>query len=370
MTRISYIHGIPANERADRGRMVQTPAKLPYLMLTAGEARLRLLQDRAEMLAAAYPEIRAYKQASDMLKNALNYGVHKGINFTGSISEPLQQIAREIRQAENNLRPAAGVLYKRNPMVSGINADSVLTVNCERYAEQRALDLGYYPAGSLFLIKFYEIKADCQRRQKIENIVNDSVVKASHHTLYYGIPSAYPMPSRVYSKHLYHLAGVEGLSAATGLDNKIMQLWTENSIIARNSQSGAGVIGSVQSSLYLSPDPEATWAAYVSGNSGNPKKDKMKNQVGFLPAVIAIVAAITAALTAAAELLKSLRKEDFAALSQATGYGTEAFKSEQSDWPSGTTTPKDGTTTNTGLLIGAGVLAAGFFLMNDNDTKK
>jgi hypothetical protein len=88
----------------------------------------------------------------------------------------------------------------------------------------------------------------------------------------------------------------------------------------------------------------------------------------------ALIVAITGALAAAGELLKSLRKEDYAALSQATGYGTEAYQPEKTDWPPGTkpkgTDNSGSTNSNTGLIIGAAALAAGLLLLQDDDKKK
>jgi len=359
-TRISYIHGIPANERAQRGLMVRKPAPLPYLQMTRGEVKLRLLEDRARLLAAAYPEVSAYRKAGDMLANALNAGVHQGIRFVGAIPDTLQSVAREIALAKNDTAPAAGVLY-RNP-ATGVNTESLLNVNCLEWASKKAK--GDPVAQTYWVFK-------CRQQQRVDKIINDRIFNAAHHSLYHQLYDGVKYPNRVDAKRLLHMVSIEGFALASGLDPGIVQLWVENSIIGKNGTVGAGIYGSEASAIAISPTPDLTWAAYQAAKTGNTQANI--SGIGFLPAAVIIIGAVTAAITAAAQLLKQLQDAEILAMNEARGYGTKTFSAEESDWiggaPPATDTGSDtGTGTSsdsTGLLI-AGAAVAAYFLLNDN----
>lgn len=388
-TRIYEIHGmVPGNELPDRGKMVaKSPIYIPYHALTRGEMKLALLADQAAIYSAAFPEQKEYAQAYQMLTNALDAGVSNGVNFIGALYSPfLQHVAKEINQAVKQTAPASkDMLLGRESLstgVRGVGANEFqfnFDHDCVQFATKAAnKKYGFsknwqwweYNLNDSEHRRYYRAqKAVCKTRIEIEAIVNERITNASHHVLYHAIDETYPAIKNqfVRTKLILQLGGVAGLANATETDSHLMALWSETSILKRNSTGGVGTVGSVPSSFYLSPDPEAFNDSYALWQKNrvfdNPKKDKIKG-IGIAPAVlVALVEAIAGALKAAGVLFQSLNAKKAGAMGSALNYGTPALESKTADFdlPS-TTTP---TESNNNMLLLGGAAVAAYLLLKD-----
>jgi len=342
---------VPADEFADRGKMVQGGGYIPYLSMTAGEMRLAMAAQRAKVLAQWYGnDAPQYKQAYAMLENALHNGVHGGQRWVGALPDALQPVAQFIKSTSRDTAPAStSGIYGRSSLIHGIGQEIVPVKERYQKCVQEQIKKGNATAGW----------TTCLRQMKIEQIFNDAIVNTGHHVLYHKISQNKPMPDRVYTKLLLHLGGVQGMAVAGDIRKSLMGEWVETGIIERNAQGAAGPIGSLKSSFLLSPDPAAT---------AKKLETAAKKFDNFLPggvkgignpaAVVAIIGAIAGAIVAVATLINALRQQQ--AVIAAQSFGTEAYSARQSDW--------DGAFGSHGidpvLLIGAA--AAIWWLMEEN----
>jgi hypothetical protein len=371
MTRISTIHGIGADEYAGRAAMVTSQGYIPYLSLTVGEMELYLAAQRARIMAQWYGnDGPKYREAVTMIDNALHTGVHNGINWINAVPNELQGVAQMITQARRQTQPASRALFHRpGGVVRGIG---------EIIPVQQRFDacMLYAVSANSSNERNRRIK-QCKENFEVEKILNGALEKSSHHVIYKQIPGGYTVPSMVANKELYHKTGVEGLASAGEIVPSLMYGWTEVGVLARNAQSAQiGPIGSVQSSVLLAPDPEASWANLSTwANGQDPKKIKMLGikGIGVVPIIppvdpvtagLNIVIAIAGALTVAATLLKELRSAKAYAMNEAQGFGTSAFQANPNDWLNGAGNPNvtPGAINPMWLLAGGAAL---FLLMDD-----
>lgn len=388
-TGIYEIHGnVPQNELPDRGREIRGAAPyIPYNSLTGGEMRLALLLEQANIYSAAFPENKEYQNASNMLYKALKSGVSNGVNFVGAIYNPLlQSVAKEISRASKNTRAAAkGGIIGRDSIASGLNGIGEdpfkfdFDHDCVQYAT-KASNLKYGAIIGTHNWQWWEHnindsehrryyraqKALCKTRIDIEKIVNGKILDASHHVLYYGLNEAFPpiKNSLVTTKHLFHIGGIQGLANATDVDTSLMGVWSETSILRKNSTVGVGTVGSIDSSFYLSPDPDtmgqqyAAWSKNRTGaNIGQVPK------VGSLVAITALIVAIGAAIKSAADMQRSLNEKKSGAMAAAQNYGTVALEAKQTDFNDPLGVPPSGASNNTLLLIA--LAAGGAYLLTE-----
>jgi hypothetical protein len=384
MTQISEINGIrvPANELPDRGNMAANAANsyIPYTALTKGELELALYDQQLAIYAAAFPENQEFAQARKMVDSALKAGLSNGVKFVGALhSNYLQYIAKTIDSASRKVAPASkGGLVGRTAF-TGINSPEFQLgeQNCYEYAaaetnKKFSLNKTFQEYEKVSTPgpqrMFYQgKKQDCRVRLEIQDIVNQRITNASHHVLYYGIKESFPAikNSTVVTKHLLHTGGIFGLSNATEIDTNLIKLWTETSILKKNTQENVGPIGSLQSSFNLSPDFDQFYTSYNKWNqtgvftAPDPKKDKIGEPL-TVAAVTALIVAITGAVSAAAAFQKELNAKRNGAMSAAQNYGTPALEAKQSDWNnfSGQNREFDFTTL---ALIGAGA----YLLLSD-----
>lgn len=393
MTKIYNIHGIGKNEQPGRGLEVgKTPAFIPYTKLTKGEFRLSLLMEQAAIYRAAYPEAKEFQQAENMLYNALKNGVSGGVNFVGALDSPLlQNVAKSIKEASRATAPASKTgMLGRDPFATGLQGigegefKGDFDHDCVQYAT-KATNKKFileYPDGKSW--KYYERpllhnastavkeyykeqKALCKIKVEIEAIINAKILDASHHVLYYGLNESFPpiKNSLVQTKHLFHIGGIQGLANAADLDWDLMGLWTETSILRKNSTAGVGVSGSINSSFLLSPDPEKFNAEYLKWTKvrgGSSVNGVQVPAVGSVAAITALIVAIGAAIASAAEMQKSLNAKRQGAMSAAQNYGTVAFESKQSDFNN---PPAPTGSSNNNLLLFGAAAAAGLYLMSE-----
>jgi len=382
MTKISEIHGlnqIPTDEYAGRGEMVGNMSSIPYLSLTRGEMELMLAAQRMKILADWYSsDAPQYQQAYQMLENALHRGVSNGVNFVGAVPHYLQRTAALIKKASKQTRPASRAIFDRpggiQRGIGQIIPFDERRNECRKKVDEKYPLLPNTPAAKNFneqqRLRRFSAYTKCEEAFEIEKILNGGVENSSHHVVYKNIPSGVTLPTEVIVKRTFHQTGVEGMALVGEIDTALMYGWVENGILAKNTQVGAGPLGSVQSSAYLSSDPAAMIDILQKRRPGADKWNTL-NGIGAEPVtttavlVIKIIGAITAALTAAATLVAALRSTKAYAMSEARGFGTSAFSANQSDWMAGSNNPLGTTPGGVSMpLLLAG--AAALFLLSDD----
>lgn len=359
MTRISTIHGIPPDEYAERGAMVQPSGYIPYLSLTQGEMELFLAMQRNKILAQWYGvDAPQYQQAVTMLQNALYQDIRNGVHFVGAIPDNLQNVARLINRAQRQNAPVSNTPFFRASKMAGIGASPIdfkaRFEACMKHAEN---------ANS---------KAEADRRRRVcltmarvEKILNDGIENSAHHMLYKSIPADFTIPSRVDTKRILHQTGVEGMAIVAKMSAHYMYQWVENGVIGKNASGGVGPYSSPVTSFALSPDADALVAKYEKNLPLNKKKGKIQGIHGFAAAVPIIVALVGAAASAAATILKALRSEEAYAMSEARGFGTTAWGGNPNDWILASGNQPVNSSNNTLFILGIG-LAAILILSDDN----
>lgn len=385
MTRISYIHAVPANEIAQRSIMVpNTPRYIPYNSLTKGEMRLMLLAEQARMLSAAYPEMRHLHQAATMLDNAVYNGVHGLGSFIGAIGPELQDVARAITRAKKEWGPAAGEFLTDRSIWGGLRGvrgiyDApivpVTTEDCEDYATRLA-NKQFGLSRSRFWWKttpfgdkkkrWKELESECETKKAVEGIMNASLQKSSHHVLYKSLDTLKPQLRQTFVrvKSLLHVAGVQGLGNAAEVGKDLMNTWVETALMRENSTLGFGPVDSVITSLSLAPNAQTLAQEYFGvtdkSRGGSTKSDKIGEPItiALIAGVTALVAAIGKSLASASEFQKQLNAKKTGVLNAAQGFGTEAFSAQQSDFDNDApvTTPTGSNVSTPLILGGAAVL--------------
>lgn len=369
MTRISYIHGVPANEFADRGREYKGNDYLPYNSLTTGEAFLMLQRDRMKMLSKFYPESKELKQGVQMLDNALYQGVSRGISYVGAIPNELQELASLITKASRATQPAVrGGYMGRKSIYNGIGEVVDLGTYAQRF--QYCVDSkGKNPT----VIQLVRYRAECKLRLEFEDLLNKSVTGMGHHMLYKSVdPNFEPIKgSRVDNKRIFQRIGLENCSSLAEFSSTvIMDEWLENGVLAKNISAGIGPVNSVKSSFALAPAPESMWAQYLAQNPARAKWENANptiNGIGAFPLLTLLVPVILGAIKLASDFLSAARAKNSLAMANAQGFGSAELQSQTSDWnlpPDQSTGGGLGIDQNT-LMLGAAGLAA-YLLIGDD----
>lgn len=371
MTKITYIHAVPSDEIKDRSALIGPANYLPYTQLTEGEMKLALLSEQARMLASAYPEERYLRDAVSMLNNALYSGIHAGVRFDKVVDGRLYDVAKTIEIAKGQRRPAAGdIIGTRNIYngVAGIGADIVpqTTEDCEDYATRKA-NAFYKVDRKKFWWKalpfggqkgrWKNYKEECETKKEVERILNSAITGSSHHVVYKSLNVLRPVLRNTFvrTKNLLHLAGVEALGNAADVKKTLMDQWIETATMRANAALGFGPVDSVLTSLSLAPNAVA--AAYFDANGGNSGKwDKVGVVVATITAVTALVAAIGAAIGSASQMQKELNAKKNGVMNAAQGFGTDAYRAEQTDFDGDTNVSPTGG--NKLLLLGGAAALA------------
>lgn len=385
MTEIRSIHGINRSELSDRGKMTSKKAPyIPYTSLTKGEMSLALLHDQASVFAASYPDFPEYAQARDMYRNALQSGVSAGVHFVGALHNPiLQQAAGNIKRASKQTAPAARIITNRQSLAHGVSIGEtpIYTGNfdhdCVQYATKAAnkkfgrnkdwnwWKAGVFPDGNE---KRYwkEQLSICETRVAIEQIMNDNMVGTSPHMLYKSMSEAFPptLGTLMLTKKLLHYAGVGALGIVSEIGTGIMDNWVETALLRNNAASGVGTLGSISSSISISPDPAKMAAEYAEfqkkRTGGSISGHRIGEPITFTVAgVTALITAIGVAIDKAAKFQAQLNSKRNNALSQVQGWGTGALEAKKSDYLKASgDLPTESSDNSKLLLIGGAAVAA------------
>jgi len=407
MTKISVIHGIPADEIKDRAKMLRPATFIPANRLSDGQMNLVLLRDNARILGD-YSGQPVYKKAEALIDNALYYGIHGSLNFSGDLRDDvLQRTAAIIKQAKNKTRNAMGIDQfgfsasigddqkgrggTNNAAGPGATNIPLLGDEADPYAAEKWAYLEVWKKHRAFFNawkpafketdkngwqgmtqksvkwpnqdakdKILAYFADRVAFFKDQNFViktyNQSIEKSGHHFLYHQIDRKWQgVPNRVDFKRVLHSGGISALAEAGLFQRENMSLWVENGILRKNIEGGVGAESSINSSFIL------------AGASGEAYQSQYQAAIkGFTPdQIIKLVVAITAALGAIVTLVGAVRNKRPAPFASAQLIDTKEYSADESDWKQLTLDPLQPTpetTDNTTLYLAAG--AAALLLLN------
>lgn len=334
MTQISYIHGLPEKEIKDRSKAVPKKSFIDYKGISEGELRLQLINEQINILAAFYPEEKAWTEGQKQLGDYLSGGVH-GRNIPSSNLLPFLQ--RQIKAATN---------LSKKPAISG--NDFIPVTNCDQFIN---INEDYYGnVTQQYTSEYYK----CVKENEYKNLLNEYLEESSHHLLYNYVVNANNEPQVVASKSLQHKLAIGKLSEITGLSKSNLQLWIRNGIMRTNAKQGTQPF-----------QPEQTIATMAAGLPQYNRDQQGINLIdpATLLAVAKIISAIVAALIATKALIDNMKMTDQQKLQAATNYyGQKEFGPESGDYPPDWDLDTN-TTINTSsidmlpiLLIGGGLL--------------
>lgn len=387
MTRISTIHGIGQDEYAGRATMLKPKPFLPYLSMTKGEMQLALLQEEADILANYYG-LKEYRQASEMIQNALYAGVHNRVHFVGYIPDYLQTVARMIKSAELQRQPASqAAFYRPSGIGKGIHIGApIIDFNARRQSCYQWADSADHNA------ERKRRRRECEKTWSIEKILNDGMENCGQYLAYGFLARSNALPALALYKIQDAIKAQEDISRVGKFSVPVTRQWLNVGMMRRNADTAMiKPYGFSETNAILMALPEEGQKEIMAAlaNTKN-KSDKTGGAIPMTSAsvgaqiaaiirkykqpkigepitvTIAVIGAITALIGAIAKMASSLKAEQNDALAQVNGFGTRAFGPENADWD-GDGIPddqqQDGLSKSTLLLLAAG---AGLLMMSDD----
>lgn len=413
MRELAYIHGIDEKESIQRSGEVKPAPYIPYNALTQGEFTLALLAEKAKIMAEYY-QSPMYREESQMFQNALYRGIHGSTPYVGAIPNELVRAARAINYASRLTKPATRFGINGRPAGIGkgiyIGAEDPIIPyttdegKCKQWVADQmnkqlakiiakdgkpknyewwdSITSGWFESdikkyGDTAAMRFKK----CVKQHEIEKILNDSIEKCGHHTLYGYLPKGNAFPATITSKSLSERMGQEVLANIGEFDVGLIRNWLNVGVMRYNvKQAQLQPYNQLETNSILTtlpPEGQSEWIKviikYQSFRNTVPDAQiaqelmavlKKYNQpsVGIAPAVvIAIIGACTALIGAVTTMITELEKEKNNAFGTVSGIGTQAFGPEDDDWSitpgSGNNGQNSGSST-TPLLIGGAILAA------------
>lgn len=342
MTKISYIHGIKAEEMPQRAALLSERSFIDYPSMTDGEMYLTLLADRYKMLSEYYPEVKNYTRAKEMLVDALYKGVHSGQLAGKSTFLPgdLVPVAQAIGRARLRTAPAGKniQLKGRTSINGGINDPLVPLADCEDLLEIASIITT--PEGSevIYTADSLEAQYQCILQNQYREILNEHLENSSHHMLYDFMSQveANLSPGIVSTKWVLHRGGRNTLADTSDIKQYLIQEWMRNGIMRRNAEEGGGPASPEESIEALKEYPNRSFEEYYNPGIG-----------GFFAILIPVLTALASAIGAAAALVQQIKQKDSQKAymwDSIQGIGTPAFSADGPDWllGSGTIPPPPG----------------------------
>ncbi|MCB0707433.1 MAG: hypothetical protein KDC34_19085 [Saprospiraceae bacterium] len=329
MTRISYIHGpgkygIPADEFADRAKEIPQKNFIDYARMTKGEMRLALLHEQLAMLAAYYPEQKEFRKGRDMLKDALNKGIHKvGAFRFGVLGKELQKVARQMTKARKETRPANNkMVFGRSSIQGGGIGDLLVPqLDCESLMPDFS---NWEPSqGGNWMDPYY----DCLAENEMRMVLNNHLEKSSAHMLYEFVETSSVSPTATVSaKKVFHKTAVSKMNQSTNIDRDLIRLWMRNGVMRENSDQGIGPLHPEESLLIMQNE------GYAHDVNDLPGVNGVGSVVAAIVAIIQVIAIAISAIVSLINGIKANNPATAAAFNDLIGVGSSAFGPNGIDW--------------------------------------
>lgn len=314
MTKVSYIHGTPEQNRAPQ--KVAQRRFVNFGNMTDGELRLALISEQLR-IQAEYYGLDEYNAAANRLESALKAGIGSTKLSPGAMPGKLAAaIDREIARARWMKRPAAGSFENRT--TEGIHGPLIPLEDCDQY---KIWDDSRDPRYEGQQVQYDTPESlACYSRNRSIRLLNNHLEGSAHHLLYEYLGNN--VRNTVAAKRVLHQNAVSKLAEITELDRTNLRLWMRNGVMRANATAGTDP-------LQPEDTAELLRLSALEGSS-----------VGALPALIAalpaILSALAGAVAATAALINGMQeRKRQQMLLAAQGIGTSTFGPNQNDWPNG-----------------------------------
>lgn len=343
MTKITYIHGIPLDERTQRSANITAAPKVPGASLTSGELRAFLKYRELQLLEQYMPEkAKVIAVAKERIEKALYGGLHRGgaaqANYGVIPSEVLPYVSFLRNAAARNKPAQAGTMVGRSGKIGEIFVPlrDCYIVTVPEVPEAGIPEQGYYDP-------------ECMQKNALTTILNNHLEGGSQHLLYNWIPKGESGNGSAYVKAVSHRTAVEVIARQCFYQPDDMAEWMRVAIRYNNAKNGKelGPAQPEENIQLLKNNPD-----YHVGN----------------PLIIALMPLFLAAIKLANDIVTGINERRKIELrTTLTGIGTKAYGPDDGDFPKIITDTGGGGTdggtsagmdTNTMLLIGGGLLAA------------
>jgi hypothetical protein len=344
MTKLTYIHGIPVDEFADRGKQVPKADYINFQTLTEGEMKLVLAMQQADILKSFYPEIKDYRLASDAFRNALYTGIHgpEGDKLSGAANEFVRRIISDARLRRG---PAAKHILGRESTLSGPDQPVI---------DNPLVACGVPPPKTLGLFNNKKIKAweECVDQNRYQTLLNNKLESSSHHILYNFEKNPNQSPATVATKSVLHKTVIYKWAEITGLSADNIELWVRNGVMRGNAKGGLDPLQPENSIEVLK---NVVPIKYANGLGIDPVTIKLLTE---------LITLIIAAAAATKGLIDSLKAKDAIRFQSSVGdIGLPPFGPQESDWlTNGGKTIQQQSIVSSNLLIPVAGAAAAYFL--------
>lgn len=376
MTKVTYIHGvpdasrIPANELADRGKLVINKPYIDWSGMTSGELQLALLYEQLDIFSQYYPENPVFAANKNRILDVLAFGLQKTSVQPAGNDDLSRMVTAYIKKAQRKTRPAGFLLPKARKAgltdaaiagIRGIGNPVIPPIDCSQYTTTILIPQPQGPDREEIQVNDQAAYDKCQHQASLVKLLNQHLEKAGHHLLYAYVGNPNAQPQVVSAKYVDHIKAINAFANITDLDLENMKLWVRNGIIRGNAQGGVSPL-----------QPELTYNT-VKNYWINKNQEGIGDFGATITIILGILAIISAAVGVAADIMNLARAADRQQLqNEAHNMGTVAFGPQDVDFtgvlPTGSTAadnPVIPGIDNNILLVGA--LAAGGILLTKMD---
>lgn len=372
MTKVTYIHGvpdasrIPANEMADRGKLVINKPYIDWSGMTSGELQLALIYEQLDIFSQYYPENPVFAANKNRILDVLAFGLQKTSVQPAGNDDLSRMVTAYIKKAQRKTRPAGFLLPKARKAgltdaaiagIRGIGNPIIPPIDCSQYTTTILVPQPQGPDREEIQVNDQAAYDKCQHQASLVKLLNQHLEKAGHHLLYAYVGNPNAQPQVVSAKYVDHIKAINAFANITDLDLENMKMWVRNGIIRGNAQGGVSPM-----------QPELTYNT-VKNYWINKNQEGIGDFGATITIILGILAIISAAATVATDILNLARAADRQQLqNEAHNFGTVAFGPQEEDFTGITSTtdnPVIPGIDNNILLVGA--LAAGGLLLTQMD---